>query len=105
MKTKHSLVRSRILLIGLLLAVNPLIEQGTTIFAQGIYSRNVEASENNGEDSDSDNNRGSLFRAGGTENTDDGGQSTRVSPVKDGWGVLIIAGIGYGFFLARRKKD
>ncbi|MDR2086233.1 MAG: hypothetical protein LBP72_03565, partial [Dysgonamonadaceae bacterium] len=88
------------------LAVNPFIAD-TNIFAQGIYSRNVEASENGDEDENStgnNDNRG-LFRAGSRENQDDSGLANKISPVKDGWEIVAIAGIGYGFFIiAKRRK-
>jgi hypothetical protein len=106
-KTIYSLVAGRILLTGILLAVSSFTESGTGVFAQGIYSRNKAASEDSeagtkGENSN--NSDGSLFRAGSTENPTDRGLASKVSPLKDGWEILLIAGIGYGFCIARRKK-
>jgi hypothetical protein len=91
----------------MILAVNPFIAD-TNIFAQGIYSRHVEASESEDEGENStgnDDNRG-LFRAGSRENPNDSGQANKISPMKDGWEVVAIAGIGYGFFIIAkcRKK-
>jgi hypothetical protein len=107
-KTIYSLVAIRILLIAILLAGSSFIESGTGAFAQGIYSRNkAAASENNeaGNENSGQNNSsdGSLFRAGSTENLSDGGNQTKITPLTDGWEILLIAGIGYGFCIARRK--
>jgi hypothetical protein len=106
-KTIYSLVAGRILLILILLAGISFTEPGAN--AQGIYSRNKTASESNeagnkGDDNNGNNNQsdGSLFRARGDMA---GGESSKISPLKDGWEILLIAGIGYGFCIARRKKD
>jgi hypothetical protein len=90
----------RTLLAVLLLSV-------TGASAQGLYSRNKTASENETGATGSNNNNddGRLFRAGSTENPDDSGQANKISPLKDGWEILLIAGIGYGFFITRRKKN
>jgi hypothetical protein len=95
-------------LILILLIGSSFSEPGVHVFAQGIYSRNKAASEteagNKGGDNNGNNNQsdGSLFRAGGTMG---GGERNKVSPLKDGWEILLIAGIGYGFCIARRKKN
>jgi hypothetical protein len=108
-KTIYSLVSGRILLILILLAGISFTESGAGAFAQGIYSRNKAASESNeagnkGDDNNGNNNQsdGSLFRARGDMA---GGESSKISPLKDGWEILLIAGIGYGFCIARRTKD
>jgi hypothetical protein len=109
MKRRHSSIISRMLLIGLLLTVSPSAEWNTDIFAQGIYSRNAAASETgeNSKDSkdskstDRNDNQPGLFRAGGNEG---GGNQSKISPLKDGWSILMIAGIGYGFLIAKRKR-
>jgi hypothetical protein len=104
-KTIYSLAVCRILLILILLIGSSFSEPGAG--AQGIYSRNKEASEtetgNKGDDNNHNNNQseGSLVRAGGTMG---GGEQNKISPLKDGWEILLIAGIGYGFCIARRKK-
>ena len=100
---------NRMLLILLLLAGTPQMAGDTGVFAQGIYSRNAAASENERENEretgqSNGNDGGGLFRAGGKENPTDGGQASKISPVKDGWGILVIAGIGYGCCIALRKK-
>jgi hypothetical protein len=103
MKTKKSLIISRILLITLFLAVVPLSEPRPDIFAQGIYSRHVESSENGKENVENNTgSKGGIYRAGGTEG---GGQASKISPVNDAWSILVMAGIGYGLCLARRKKN
>jgi hypothetical protein len=99
MKTGHSFIY-RMLLIFLLVAGCPLINPCLPVYAQGIYSRNEDTS---GDDEDDEDGGTGLFRAGGTENPDDGGQASKMSPLKDGWSLLVIAGVGYGFFIARRK--
>jgi hypothetical protein len=105
-KTICSLAVCRILLILILLIGSSFSEPGAN--AQGIYNRNKEASEtdagNKGGDNNGNNNQsdGSLFRAGGTMV---GGERNKISPLKDGWEILLIAGIGYGFCIARRKKN
>jgi hypothetical protein len=107
-KTIYSLAVCRILLVLTLLAGSSFTEPGVHVFAQGIYSRNKAASEtetgNKGDDNNSNNNQseGSLFRAGSNMG---GAQPSKVSPLKDGWEILLIAGIGYGFCIARRKKN
>jgi hypothetical protein len=89
----------------LLLTVTAITEPGAN--AQGLYSRNKTASENEpGATGNSNNNDdGRLFRAGSTENPDDSGLANKISPLKDAWEILLIAGIGYGFFITRRKKN
>jgi hypothetical protein len=107
-KTIYSLVAGRILLTVILLAGSSFTESGANVFAQGIYSRNKAASETETGDETGENNNnsdGSLFRAGSTENTADRGLANKISPLKDGWEIMLIAGIGYGFFIAKRKKD
>jgi hypothetical protein len=75
-----------------------------TVFAQGIYSRNVAASEANTEEDESSTvKRGGTFRASSTENSTDRGNQNKISPLGDGWEALLIAGIGYACFIARRK--
>jgi hypothetical protein len=107
-KTIYSLVSGRILLILILLAGSSFTEPGVHVFAQGIYNRNKEASEteagNKGDDNNHNNNQseGSLFRAGSKMV---GGEQSKISPLKDGWEILLIAGISYGFCIARRKKN
>ncbi|MDR2057937.1 MAG: hypothetical protein LBP83_06605, partial [Dysgonamonadaceae bacterium] len=66
---------------------------------------NQSDSENGGEDGNGNgNDRSGLFRASGTENQDDSGQQTRVLPVNDGWEIVVITGIGYGFCIAWRRR-
>ena len=98
---------NRMLLVLLLLAGTPQMGGDADVFAQGIYSRNSAASENVEDEGDSagGGKSCSLFRARGTENPDDGGQASRISPLKDGWGVVIIATIGYGCLVAWRKRE
>ena len=98
---------NRMLLILLLLAGTPRMAGDTGVFAQGIYSRNAAASENERENEretgqSNGNGGGGLFRAGGTEG---GGEASKISPLKDGWSVVIVAAIGYGCFVARRKRE
>jgi hypothetical protein len=107
MKKGHSSVISRIVLAGLLLALTPLAEGNMNVVAQGIYSRNAAASENSesskdGKSTDRSDDQPGLFRAGGNEG---GGNQSKISPLKDGWSILVIAGIGYGFLIARRKRE
>jgi hypothetical protein len=99
MKTRHSFIY-RMLLVFLLVVACPPADPGAGVYAQGIYSRNEDTS---GDDEDDGDGATGLFRAGGTENPDDGGQASKMSPLKDGWSLLVIAGIGYGFFIVRRK--
>jgi hypothetical protein len=77
------------------------------INAQGLYSHNKTASEQETGGSNTGNNSsdGRLFRAGSTENETDKGQANKISPLKDGWEILLIAGIGYGFCIARRRRN
>jgi hypothetical protein len=96
----------RTLLAILLLVTAAFTAPG--INAQGLYSHNKTASEQeSGGNSNKNNNNsdGSLFRAGGTENPDDRGQATKISPMRDGWEILLIAEIGYGFCIARRRRN
>ncbi|MDR2058229.1 MAG: hypothetical protein LBP83_08150 [Dysgonamonadaceae bacterium] len=100
MKMKHFIYR--ILLTALLTAgIQPLGGDASAL-AQGIYSN--QSNSENGEEDGNDSNRSGLFRAGGTENPNDGGQATRVLPVNDGWEVVVITGIGYGFCIAWRRR-
>jgi hypothetical protein len=95
MKTKQFIYR--ILLIASLLAGS------ANVFAQGIYSRNAAASEENTEDENSTLKRSGTFRASSTENSTDRGNQNKISPLGDGWEVILITGIGYACFITRRK--
>jgi hypothetical protein len=94
----------RTLLIILLLVMTALTEPDAN--AQGLYSHNKTASEKEtgGDSNTNDNSSDRLFRAGSTENPTDSGQANKISPLKDGWGILLIAGIGYGFCITRWKR-
>jgi hypothetical protein len=76
------------------------------VSAQGLYSHNKTASENETGTTGNSNNSsdGRLFRAGSTENEADSGLANKISPLKDGWEILLIAGIGYGFCIRRKKN-
>jgi hypothetical protein len=93
----------RTLLIIIFMATAAFTAPG--INAQGLYSHNKTASEQETGGNSNNNSDGSLFRASGTENPDDRGQATKISPMRDGWEILLIAGIGYGFCIARRRKN
>ena len=84
----------------------------TDVSAQGLYRKNASSgnveNENDSHsgtfsnDGDGENGEGSgkSLRAGSRE---EGGQQSRV-PLKDGWSILVIAGIGYGCCIALRKR-
>jgi hypothetical protein len=94
----------RTLSVILLLAMTAITEPG--INAQGLYSHNKTASEKEtGTESSTGNSTDRLFRAGSKENEADGGQANKISPLKDGWEILLIAGIGYGFCIRRKKTN
>jgi hypothetical protein len=98
---------SRTLLMVPVLAAVMFAASEMGIYGQGFYNNNPgnASPENEGSGgSGNSSGNGNGLRAGGNENTQDGGQATKV-PIEDGWGILLIGGIGYGLYIAKRKKQ
>jgi hypothetical protein len=111
MKTRKFWLIVRLILPAVLLPVTAsFMETGGNMYAQGLFNNHPsreKTGEGNGSNNNDEGNGGgnaSGLRAGGTENPDDAGQANKLSPVKEGWGVLLAAGVGYGLFITNRKK-
>jgi hypothetical protein len=75
-----------------------------TVQGQGIYQKNNDTENVGNGGGNNTGSNDSAFRAGGTENEDDGGGQGKMTPVGDGAWVMVAGSFLFGLVVWKREK-